>query len=277
MKIGIIGGEGRMGRWFAAFFREHGHTVLSADRDTELTSEALIHAAEAVIFSLPIAETAAIIDSLLPCTRADQLLIDLTSLKEAPIAAMLRSSCEVLGLHPMFSARVKTLKGQTIVVCRARERERSSQILELFIQAGAQLKETSAMEHDRMMAIVQGLTHFSAIVQAVCLSRLGVPLQETLEYSSPVYRLRSEMIARILGQDPRLYAEIAICNPHVRAVLERLHTASTDLLAAVTRGDSAEFVRQFQNAADFFGDFKSEALAESEQLLEAFSNRSVKR
>ena len=39
--VGIIGGLGKMGRWFQLFFSEHGHQVSVADLDTETTAEDL--------------------------------------------------------------------------------------------------------------------------------------------------------------------------------------------------------------------------------------------
>lgn len=264
MKVGIVGGNGRMGRWFSNFLIAQGCSVAISDRDGAPSNSALCRMVDAIIVAVPIADTVAVIDSLKPMLNESQLLIDLTSVKEAPVAAMLRTPCEVLGLHPMFGPHATTLAGQTVVACRARERERTAPFLALLSEAGARIKETTPGEHDRMMAIIQGLTHFSAIAQAVCLAGLGVSLEETLEFSSPIYRLRSEMIARIVGQDPGLYADIAMHNPHVGPVLEQLQRVSSELTSTVASGDRAGFIAEFQRAADFFGDFKRQALSDSE-------------
>ena len=51
----------------------------------------------------------------------DRLWLDVTSVKEAPVQAMLASQAEVVGLHPMTAPpKAPTLKGRVMVVCEAR-------------------------------------------------------------------------------------------------------------------------------------------------------------
>ena len=115
--IGIIGGTGGIGRWFAAFFEKEGHTVHVSGRDTGLRPAQMAEACPVVIVSVPIGVTEAVIREMGPHMKKDSLLMDLTSLKAGPVRAMLEASAsEVIGLHPLFGPGVPVPGGAE---CRA--------------------------------------------------------------------------------------------------------------------------------------------------------------
>jgi prephenate dehydrogenase len=126
-------------------------------------------------------------------------------------------------------------------------------------------------EHDKMMAVVQGLTHFQAISAAHCMMRLGFNVQESVTVSSPVYRLRLAMIGRILGHDPRLYAEIQTYNPHIPDVLRTLADSSALLQEQVESKDVNGFVAECEKIRQAFGDFTAQSVAESDRIIAALA------
>src|SRR5690606_19389442 len=129
-----------------------------------------------------------------------QILMDLTSVKAPAVTAMPESSAEVLGLHPTLGPSV-SLAGQTVVACCARPGRHTAAFLDLLRRGGAYVKESTAETHDKMMFVVQGVTHFNAIVFAKLARKLNIYVAETLTYTSPIYRIRMDMIGRILAQD----------------------------------------------------------------------------
>ena len=108
MKAGIIGGTGKMGRLFCPVFERAGYETIVSGRSTALTNEQLAESCDIVIVSVPIRDTVRVIGEIAPVLRDDQLLCDFTSLKVAPVAAMLRSKAQVIGLHPMFGPTVSS-------------------------------------------------------------------------------------------------------------------------------------------------------------------------
>ena len=118
--VGIIGGQGEMGRLFSKFFSSHGFQVNAADLETPFTPERAMRECDIVVFAVPLHKTVEIIRELVPHARRDQLLMDLTSLKAAPVKEMLRSPASVVGLHPMFGGRVSSFSGQTLAACPVR-------------------------------------------------------------------------------------------------------------------------------------------------------------
>ncbi len=266
LKIGIIGGKGKMGSWFKNYFTSQGFNVIVSDIGTKLKNNELVEKADAVIFSVPISKTVEVIESVLPFTRKEQILLDFTSIKTPAITTMLKSECEVLGLHPMFSPFLDSMADQTIVICKARARDKTKTFEQLFFDAGAKIKIATSVEHDKAMAVVQSMTHFSSIVASHCLMKLGIDVNETLEYTSPVYKISMEMIGRIMAQNPQLYAEIEIYNPYATEVLEEFVKSSQELLKKVKKKDADSFVNYFKESASHMGEFKEIALKETNKI-----------
>ncbi|MEK7063938.1 MAG: prephenate dehydrogenase/arogenate dehydrogenase family protein, partial [Patescibacteria group bacterium] len=101
--VGIIGINGRFGQLLKSFFGQLGCSVIGSDekKPTGLSNAQVVQQSEVVIFSVPIKDTPAVIRSVLHGVREDQLLMDVTSIKQPAVEAMLESKAQVVGLHPM--------------------------------------------------------------------------------------------------------------------------------------------------------------------------------
>jgi prephenate dehydrogenase len=265
--VGIIGGKGQLGEWCGDLFRAKGYQVLVADQATELTNLELVAQASIVVVTVPIGVTGAVLREISGALRAEQLVVDLTSVKTPFVSLMEESEAEVLSLHPMFAPSLSSQGGQSCIVCEVRPRELTSLFLDLLREEGIRLVSMTPEAHDRMMAVVQGLTHFQAIAAAHCMSELNFDTGVSLESSSPVYRLRLAMIGRILAQNPRLYAEIQIFNPFVRKVLEQLQRSHERLMAFIIAQDVEGFTAEFSRVRDTLGSFSTESLQELSRVV----------
>lgn len=270
IKIGIIGGKGKMGQYFILFFKKYGYEVLISDLGTKLTNVELAEKCDVVIVSVPIEKTIEVIQEVAPFVKQDCLLMDLTSLKVEPVKAMLKSKAEVIGCHPMFAPTV-SLQNQIIILCKARSEKWYHWLKNLLEKAGAIVKELSAQEHDELMTVIQSLTHFTDITLAHSLKESGLPVQKFLEYQSPAYRLKLDMMGRILNQDAGLYGNMQIQNPHTNQVLKTYLKSVKDLMKIVKKKDLKKFVQYFQEGADYLGDFREKAQKESDLLIETLN------
>jgi prephenate dehydrogenase len=265
--VGIIGSKGQFGRWIERLFAARGFRVLVSDLDTSLSNLAVAEQSDVIVVCVPISATAHVIQEISAALSEEKLLVDLASVK-APFAASLSSQrCEVLSLHPMFSPQLSSHTGQSCVVCPLREGRYSHLLREILRSEEIKLVDMSMEEHDRKMAVVQGITHFQSIVAAHTMMQLGVNVSDSLSVASPVYRLRLSMIGRILAQDPKLYAEIQIYNPYVPEVLKHLQASSELLSNLVLSHDVASFSAEFLRARDAMGDFVHQAWRQSEEIL----------
>ncbi|HNX17164.1 MAG TPA: prephenate dehydrogenase/arogenate dehydrogenase family protein [Methanoregula sp.] len=242
MKAGIIGGTGKMGQLFVPVFERAGYDVLVSGRSTKLTNTDLAKTCNIVIVSVPIRDTVRVIGEIASLLQEDQLLCDFTSLKTGPVAAMLESKASVIGLHPMFGPTVSSISGQTIVVCPARTTDVAlKKLTGIFVREGAVCTIATPEEHDRMMAVVQGLTHYVTICMADSIRRLGIDIRKTEEFMSPVYQIELSLVGRLLSQDPDLYADILQENPYVPEVIEACRAAAGDLAGIVKSGNADAF------------------------------------
>jgi prephenate dehydrogenase len=270
MRIGIIGGYGAMGSLFGEVFGRAGHEVLRSGRRTPQTNADVAEQSDWVMVAVPIRETVRVIEEITPHLNEEQVLCDLTSLKGDPVAAMLRSPAQVIGMHPMFGPNVPSLRNQTIIMTPARCREQTlARFMEIFSRQGAKITLSTPEEHDRMMAVVQALTHFATLALAGTMKRSEVDLDRVLSFTSPVYRIELALIGRILGQDADLYGPILMDNPHVPAMLDALDTIASELRAIVESGDEDAFHHFFASQKAMFAPYVDQATAESNALIEA--------
>jgi chorismate mutase/prephenate dehydrogenase len=272
--VAVIGGRGRMGRLLAAMFADVGHRVLVADPGTDLTPAEAAAAADVVVISVPIDATEGVIRELGPHVRDDALLMDVTSVKRGPVAAMLASTgASVVGTHPMFGPNVHTLQGQRVVLCRARGDAWADWVAHTLGAHGMVITETTPEQHDRVMSVVQVLTHFQTQVMGLTLARLGVPLEETLPFTSPVYLLELYTTARHFAQASALYGPIEMRNPRAGDVTRAFQSAAAELADVIVKGDQATFDRLFDEVRGFFGAFTTEALDQSSYLIDRIVER----
>jgi prephenate dehydrogenase len=274
MKVGIIGGTGRMGRLFGGVFERAGHEVLVCGRKKEGSCREIAEQCSLVMISVPIRETVAIIRKIAPLLSNDQVFCDLTSLKAGPVAAMLESPASVIGLHPMFGPSIPSLRGQTIIATPARiSPEAAASFLAIFEGEGAKITFSTPEEHDRIMAVVQGLTHFVTLTVASTMRRLGTTPAVTEPFMSPVYQIELGLVGRLLSQDPDLYGDILTENPFVPPVLEACAESMDELAGLVRSKDTAAFREIFLKNARHFEGYTERAAQETDFLIGAMVGR----
>lgn len=240
-RVAIVGSAGRYGRWLVGFFAAN--PALAAEvrghdpaDPSSVTMEALAHWADVVVFSAPVMTTVEVIGRFAALAREraeQQLWLDLTSIKAAPVAAMQASGAEVLGLHPMCAPPALThLAGQRLVVCEGRLKVWRPWTTAFLRATRAILVPLDAREHDRRAAQVQALGHAAHLAQLTALARGGPTLDALDACATPTFGLDLAMGMRLLSGDPGLYAGLLSLTEESRASLRALRDACTWLVDA---------------------------------------------
>lgn len=272
--VAIIGGRGGMGRCLAELFGDLGHAVMIADLETRITPQEAAGVADVVVLSVPIDVTTDVIRQLGPWVRPDALLMDVTSIKGAPVQAMLESSrASVIGTHPLFGPSVHSLQGQRVVLCPARADVWLDWLKQMFHARGLMMVETTPEAHDRAMAIVQVLVHFSTEVMGKTLVKLGVAIERTIEFTSPIYLMELLMTARHFAQSPDLYASIQMSNPATPEVTDAFIRSAEELRGIAARQDRAAFAEAYREVRTLFGSFTDQAMEQSSFLIDRLVER----
>ena len=267
--IAVLGGHGGMGRVLHRMFADLGHTVLVSDLDTSLSAVDAAKRADVVIVSVPIQATEAVIREVGPHVRKDGLLMDVTSVKQMPLDVMLASTeASVVGTHPMFGPGVHTFQGQRVVVCRGRGDAWWDWLTQTLRARGFTVSEATPQHHDKMMSVVQVLNHYQTQVLGLALSRLGIPLEDSLAFTSPAYLLETYVAARHFAQSPALYGAIEMMNPSTAAVTSAFQDSAREIAEILAQRDQGRFDAVFDEVRNFFGEFTEEAQEQSSFLID---------
>jgi len=265
LKAAIVGGYGEMGRWFERFLVEREIDVALVGR----SSKAHYADYDLVVIAVPVDVTCDVIAEVAPQMKPGAVLFDITSVKKNPVKQMLISAppgVELLSVHPLFGPSMPDMEGQTVIVTPVRGERGCRFLISLFENAGAHIEELSADEHDHVMSVIQGLTHFGYIATGATLEALRFDVKHSRRFMSPVYEILIDFVGRILGQNPALYASIQMNAD--RSVREAFLTQCAALVEIINANDSAAFIATMKRAAKHFGDAEP-ALKRSNKLIMA--------
>ncbi len=271
MRVAVIGGSGSFGRIFAGFFKEEGCDVVITGRNrakgervarelgVSFTTDNVEAASgsDIVLISVYIENTLDVIKEVAPHLKDGALLTDVTSVKFEPCRVMLEYAnpkAEIVGMHPMFGPRITSLEGQTVVVTPVRGEKWKQFIIDFLEKRKARIYVTTPEEHDRIMGVVQGLTHFAYISLAYTLKDLGVDVKHSRKFASPVYELMLDFIARIVGQSPKLYASIQMHNPYSAEVRRVFLEKVRELKDVIEKRNTGKFMGIMVESARHIGD-----------------------
>lgn len=276
-----------MGKWIVNFLREIGGVeIIVADPD-EIEGTKLVKTmgvkyerdnkkasaeSDVAIVSVPVENTPEVIAEVAPSMKEGALLADITSVKTEAISAMLKHSppgVELVSIHPMFGPRVKDVKDQVVVIIPVRSEKWFNRIKSFLEHKGAEIVVTTGEEHDRMMSIVQGLTHFTSMVFAGAIREMDVDLKKSRKFSSPVYNAFLPMVYRVICQNPELYAQLQVHNPYVSNVQEAFISQAVKLKEETRSKNIREIVRQIASSCKHF------MSTESSTTLLSMSDRMV--
>lgn len=270
----LVGGGGRMGAYFARWFTESGYAVRILESGDWPEAARLCDGAALALVTVPIVATPGVIGRLGPLLPRDCVLADLTSLKAAPVKAMLEAHPgPVLGLHPLFGPSSSSMDQQVVVATPGRDPEACEWVLDQLADWGNIVLPISAAEHDELMDLVQGVRHFATFAFGKFLADRNVNLTRTLEFSSPIYRLELGMIGRLFAQDAAMYGSIICASPERRALLREYVDSMARSCELLEQGGPAAFECEFARIADWFGPFCGQALRESTFLIDKLVER----
>ena len=229
--LSIIG-FGAFGRLIARHLRPH--LALSicdpCVRPNDLPQVDLAGAALAdiVVLAVPLPQVEGVLRAIAPHLRPGVVVIDVASVKVEPARLMLDllpDHAQIIASHPLFgpASAAGGVAGHRIAWCPLRGR--SHRLLAAFLRAqDLQVIPTTPDQHDRDMAVVQGLTHLIAR----SLLRLG-PLPDRLATRS--FTLLAEAAAMVQDDSPELLATILRANPHAAAVRQRFLAEAAGIAA----------------------------------------------
>lgn len=257
-----------MGKWFANFLLKDGKEVIITGRDPEklvkveqqlgvvaTTNIEAVKNADVVLLSLPIDNFEEVIKEICPYTHPRQIILDITSVKVFPVETMHRyiKVGTVLGVHPMFGPGAKDIKGQNFALTPTDEKETAlAQKIATYLETkGAKSILMTPYEHDKMMAIVLGLSHFIAIVSADTLLSLDI-LKQPQTISGVTYKVLLTLAEAVVSEDPEFYASLQMSFPNMAKIEEFFQEKVKIWSDLVKNKDKQKFVDRMNSLKDSF-------------------------
>ncbi len=241
-RVGIVGGTGRMGSWFADVLERVGSEVFRVGRKTDLTPAEIAAMCDVVVISVPIRDTVKMIQEIGPLVSEDGLLMDLTSIKKKPMETMIEySRAEVVGAHPLFGPDTASGPEQRVAVCPGRGERGLGWLLGVLRSVGSRVTILSPERHDHLMGLVQGVNHFSTLALALCIRQSGLAFEELLECSTQTFRHRLDRIRAITEQQSELFESLLMDNPPAAEFIDQYLKAAGELAMIIRTKDSAAF------------------------------------
>lgn len=242
----VVGGGGRMGRWFVGFLANQGFQVNILDPEVPQhakTAKAMLPDADLVIMAAP---PTAIAMRYMDWTDEPPkgILIDIASVKEPLLAAvkdLQKAGARVASIHPMFGPDAKMLRDHDVVICDTGDEEAMQAARELFEATTAHIVEVPLEEHDMWMADVLALAHATALSFAHSLPETPRPVR-----SSTLGALE-DLAWHVVQEAPEVYFEIQARNPHALQSVDRL-ARSVQQLARIVQRDKSDQFRKYVEA-----------------------------
>lgn len=253
----VIGGAGRLGQWFVNFLDAQGFRVTVSDPIYQSDHPWVIGAAQCTDRWEDLASDQDVIVLATPPGISQQLLetlsekmptalvFDVASIK-SPLIDTLRVAAQknlkICSVHPMFGPSTQLLSGRHVLVMDVGNKAAMSEAIALFSDTMAQTVVLPIESHDRLMALVLGLSHLINLAFVTALTQTGVPADELAKLSSTTFGRQLEIAQDVVNESPVLYYEIQKLNTQGELAREALSQAIDLLGQAVAAEDSTQFV-----------------------------------
>jgi chorismate mutase / prephenate dehydrogenase len=264
----VIGGAGKMGRWFAEFMASQGFAVEIADpagappgfaHQPDWRASPLNQ--DFIVIATPLGVTDKILREL-AMRRPKGVIFDVGSLKSplrAGLNALKSHGCRVTSLHPMFGPDTELLSGRHVIFVEAGSSDATQAARELFASTMVEQVVMSLEEHDRLIAYVLGLSHALNIAFFTALAESGEAAPRLAKLSSTTFDSQLDVATRVAQESPELYFEIQSLNDYGSESLEALAQAVERLRTAVISQDFESFATLMRRGREYLEDRRSVA------------------
>jgi chorismate mutase/prephenate dehydrogenase len=262
----VIGGAAFLGAWLVGFLDSQGFAVSVADPQADSESPGSFTDwrsapldAELIVVSTPPRVSADIIEGLAE-RNVSGLVFDVGSIK-SPLIPALRKAAQaglnVCSIHPMFGPDTQLLSGRHVLVMDVGCRGAVDQAAALFVDTMAEVVEVALEQHDRLMALVLGLSHALNVAFFTALVRSGIEADQLAGISSTTFKRQLDIARDVAAENPELYHEIQRLNEH-GGLARRALTEAVSLLSEASEDDSAEgFAKLMRQGQIYLEDLKN--------------------
>ena len=294
MKIGVIGGSSGIGyflmrmfgslgfeTYFTSLGKREDSNYLSSNKELVIKCDVIILATPLTTISSNLVET---LNEIYKNNLEDKTIVEVASVKENIVGKYNEFFIEnkefdkdkntFVSLHPMFSENISSLKNKNIIECFISNKQKISNYLKLknnLQDLGAKFLELSAVEHDKIMALVQCLNHFNVFLWGKVLTFGKFDTELIKKISSPTFRIFYSIISRYFKQNPSLYFDIIINNKYSIKIIDKFISTAKNLRQIIIDKDRDEFSKYLEDIYEKIDLELSQEFELSNKLIESLS------
>ena len=253
MRVAIIG-AGKMGVWFAQFFRGEGHSVVIASRnkkklvrigkelDFEIASfEQAVKKADKILICVSLDAFEKVAKTISPEIKKGQIIIDICSIKEYPVDVMHKYFGKnlILGMHPVFGPGSTSLKNKTIILTptNSKETKFAESFKKWLEQKDVRVFIMAPKKHDRLMSVVLGFPHFIGLVACdVLLDQKNY--SETKNVAGTTFRMLFTLAEVAALETPELFNSLQSNLPEIAELENMFIEKASEWLELIKKKDS---------------------------------------
>ena len=247
-----------MGQWFTKYFSGSDYEVTGYDTESTnfgkniIVSESLVGAilkADYVVLCTPTRRTPEIIRLIAKEMKRGTYLLEISSEKSKVVSSLSKMPDKInpICIHPMFGPGIKTIKGQNIISVPIKDAKKELTVAKTLFD-GANFVTIDAIEHDKKIAVILGLTHLMNLVFANIISK-DEKMLLTEKMSGTTFRVQKTLAESIMTETPELI-ETIIANPEIRRVAEELWKDIGRLLTSVQESKTEEVIEYIKNCQE---------------------------
>ncbi|MCB1581433.1 MAG: bifunctional chorismate mutase/prephenate dehydrogenase [Xanthomonadales bacterium] len=256
----IIGGNGKMGQWFAQFLSSQNFDVYINDIEplndqhnfiADINTIELNH--DYIIIATPIQKSAEIIQQLCHLNPTG-IVLDISSIKSPlrlPLRQLADTGCRVVSIHPMFGPDIQLMSGKHVIFIDMGNEEAVNQVKQLFQPTMAERIDMKFEDHDRLIAYVLGLSHVVNIAFMTVLSESGEAANALAKLSSTTFDAQLGIASNVSSENPHLYYEIQKLNHYSPTTLNALSDAVQRIIQMVHQDNQTAFVNIMTQAKKY--------------------------
>jgi len=257
-KIAIVGVNGKMGKWFANYFHKMGFEVVGFDINNDIKEKFIVKAnslvgailkTDYVLLCTPTKRTPEIVRLIAKEMQRGSYLIEISSQKFKTAQTLLKTPSRVnpVCIHPMFGPGTKSIDGKNIIIIPIKDAKKELSITKLLFPK-ANFVTIDAVEHDKKIAVILGLTHLINIAFANILAK-DEKISLTEKMAGTTFKAQKIISESILTESPELI-ETIISNPEVRRFAEEFWKDIGRLLTDSQEGKSEQIIDYIKSSQE---------------------------
>ena len=257
-EIAIIGVNGKMGKWFANYFHKMGFKVKGFDTNNEI-KEKFIEKANSLVSAIlqidyvllctPTKNTPEIIRLISKEMKRGSYLIEISSQKSKTTQTLIKTPAKVnpICIHPMFGPGTKNIASKNVIIVPIKDAQKELTATKLLFP-GANFVTIDAVEHDKKIAVILGLTHLINIAFANILAK-DEKISLTEKMAGTTFKAQRIIAESILTESAELI-ETIVSNPEVRKSGEEFWKDIGRLLTNSQEGKSEEIIDYIKSSQE---------------------------